>query len=1137
MSSPVPLRSVWGTRTLIADGAMGTALQDFPLSANDFSRYEGCNEILNITRPEVVAEIHRTYLDAGADLIETNTFGANLSALREYGVEDRLEELAEAGARIARKVADEVSTPKSPRWVLGSVGPGTKLPSLSQITYGELRDSYQRQVAAMIRGGIDAIQIETSQDLLCTRAAVAGARKAISQAGGDHPIFVSITIETTGTMLVGADISAVVATLVPLGIDALGLNCATGPEDMREALRQLADLSPVPLSCMPNAGMPDLTTPGGYYQLGAEDFARALNTYVHDFGLGLVGGCCGTTPDHIRALDQARPTWGTPPTQTDRSSAGIISSMYTATSLTQEISYLSIGERTNASGSKAFREALILGNWDGCVEVARGLAAEGAHVLDLCVDYVGRDGATDMAELASRLSRDVDLPLQIDSSRIETIGVGLENTPGRAIVNSVNLESGSGPNSKFAQTMELVREHGAAVVGLCIDERGQARSAGAKFEVASRLIELMVGDYSMDLRDIIIDPLTYPVATGQDENRRDALNTMEALSLIKSAYPEVLTGLGISNVSFGLKPAARVVLNSVFLNECRLRGLDTGIVPPARILPLAQIPDDHVEAALALLGDDWVRGDPVERFVTMFDQATATVTTTVGEDLPVSDRLRHHIIAGVSTDLEANLHLALDTKSAVDIINDDLLDAMKEVGENFGAGRMQLPFVLKSAEIMKKAVSFLEPHMDRTHDHHKGTLVLATVRGDVHDIGKNLVDIILSNNGYKVVNLGIKQPIADIITAAGDVNADAIGLSGLLVKSTQIMKENLVELNAQGLTYPVFLGGAALTRAYVEKDCASVYEGQVRYAHDAFEGLKLMEEVMGKTSDQGAPKPPAPTSVKKPPQPTLTRSRVTRPIPPNIPEIVPPFYGVRHGSATLDDIVGHLDHRTLFTAGWGLSLTGDTSPGQVSDREEAEARLAHWMTRLRNEDLIDGQVVWGHWGCHSQGNTLVIDDSMGESRVLSFPRQDDGEFLCLADYFRDGQETDQYGPDVVSLQLVTIGKKMSQKTQELFENNHYRDYYELHGLSVHLTEALAEYWHALIRAELGLGVDVGQRYSLGYPSCPDLAQRQILMEFLHPETIGVTLSEEYQLHPEQSTEAILVHHPQARYFSVRTPHD
>ena len=1149
MSVRPSLRSALGRRTLVADGGMGTMLQGFDLSADDFGGYEGCNEWLNLTRPEVVTAIHRTYLDAGADLIETNTFGANLTALAEYGLADRIEELAEAGARLARQAADEASTSDWPRWVLGSAGPGTKLPTLGQISYTELRDGYFAQVKGLIRGGVDAVMIETCQDLLAVRAGVAGAKRAVAEAGIDLPILVSVTMETTGTMLVGSDLTAVVASLTALGIDGIGLNCATGPDGMRDHLRQLAAISGLPLSCLPNAGMPVLTEQGAYYPLTPDDFAEAVAGFVDSFGLSLVGGCCGTTPDHIAALVKRLGQRDLGRTPTAPEAVNSVASLYTATALTQDVSYLSIGERANAAGSRAFREALLAGDWDRCVAIARGQLAEGAHVIDLCVDYVGRDGKADMAELAGRIAREVDAPIQLDSSDPEVLRVGLELVPGRAIVNSVNFESGDGHDSKFARTMAQVREHGAAVVGLCIDEQGQARTVEAKLAVARRLITTLTSQYGMSPGDIMIDCLTYPIATGQQDVRRDAANTIDAVAALRTEFPAVHTLLGISNVSFGLKPAARVVLNSVFLDQCRQAGLDCAIVPAATIRPLDAIPAEQVEAALDLIWDRMVTGGtPLERFMALFDTAPVA-SATAAESLPVEERLRRHILDGSALDLDRDLAEALGQRGALEIINQDLLGAMREVGERFGSGKMQLPFVLKSAEVMKKAVNFLEPHLDRAEGLSKGTLVLATVRGDVHDIGKNLVDIILTNNGYKVVNLGIKQPIADIISSAETVGADAIGLSGLLVKSTQVMRENLEELNARGLAekYPVLLGGAALTRSFVEDDLNQIYSGEVRYARDAFEGLALMDAVMARQTGTGD----LPAARARRVVPTIrpaasgVRSEVTRPVPDGVDVPTLPFLGPRQGRAGLAEVLPWLDKRALFAGQWGLKAAVDGPSYEELVAEEGEPRLARWLERITDENLVDFQVVWGYWPCHSEGDDLVVEDTNGLVR-FNFPRQSGGDHLCLADYFRDEVESAQWGPDVVGFQLVTAGATISCRTAQLFEADAYRDYFELHGLGVQLAEAFAEMWHDRVRNELGLAALTddkaamvarqryqGERFSFGYPACPDLAQRRPLVDLLKPERIGVALSDQYQLDPEQSTDAMIVHHPQAHYFSAR----
>jgi len=1138
-------------------------LQGHDLSLADFEGFEGCNEVLNVTRPDVVGSIHRAYLDAGADCVETNTFGANLAALGEYDIGHRIAELAEAGARIARAAADAAATDERPRFVLGSMGPGTKLPSLGHIGYAQLRDAYQRQAEAMIAGGVDGFQVETSQDLLQTKAAVNGARRARTAAGADLPIFVNVTVETSGTMLLGSEIGAALTALEPLEIDAIGLNCGTGPTEMSEHLRHLSRHARVPLVCMPNAGLPELTPEGARYPMGPEEFVRYLEQYTSEFGLSLVGGCCGTTPAHIARLAAA--VAGRTPVPREPVHVSAVSSLYAEVPLRQDTSYLSIGERTNANGSKAFREAMLAGNWADCLDIAKQQSRDGAHVLDLCADYVGRDGTLDMAELAFRIGTGVSLPIMLDSTEPPVLQAGLETLGGRCAINSVNFEDGDGPDSRFARVMPLVVEHGAAVVALTIDEDGQARTAEWKVRVADRLVAELTGTWGLGLDDIIVDCLTFPIATGQEETRRDAIETIEAIRQVTAKYPGIHTTLGVSNVSFGLNPAARQVLNSVFLHECVHAGLDSGIVPAARILPIARIPEEQRAVAEDLVYDRRREGyDPLTRFLELFEGVTtadarqARAAELAG--LPVAERLQRRIIDGDPKGLEADLDEALVTKPGLQIINDDLLAGMKVVGELFGSGQMQLPFVLASAEVMKAAVRHLEPHLDKADTGGRGTIVLATVKGDVHDIGKNLVDIILTNNGYTVVNLGIKQPVSAIIEAALAHNADAIGMSGLLVKSTVVMRDNLSELNSRGLSeYPVLLGGAALTRAFVEEDLNELYHGEVRYAKDAFEGLSLMEKAVAvKRGEPGAALPePRRRRVRVAPRPThigdgsesgpLGRSDVARGADVAVP--TPPFWGSRIVKGlTVAEVSGWLDERATFMGQWGLRGSKDGPSYEELVEAEGRPRLRHWLDRVRTESLIEPAVVYGYWPCHSEGDTLILgdpDDPDREVTRFTFPRQSRDRRLCLADFFRDAEEAAAAGPDVIALQLVTMGGAVAEATGKLFAADAYRDYLELHGLSVQLTEALAEYWHARVRAELGLGGDGaveamirdqdyrGSRYSFGYPACPDLADRAKLVELLHPERIGVELSEELQLHPEQSTDAIVVHHQEAKYFNAR----
>jgi 5-methyltetrahydrofolate--homocysteine methyltransferase len=1151
-------------RVVVADGAMGTMLQEHDLGLDDFEGHEGCNEVLNVTRPDVVRAVHDAYFAVGVDAVETNTFGANLANLGEYGIADRIHELSLAGARLAREVAEGWSTPDRRRWVIGSVGPGTKLPTLGHAPYAALRDAYQAEVAGLVEGGADAILVETAQDLLQAKAALNGARRAFRSAGRRLPLFAQVTVETTGTMLMGSEIGAALTALEPLEIDLVGLNCATGPAEMSEHLRYLAQHAAVGLSCMPNAGLPELTADGARYPLSPEQLADAHDAFTRDFGLALVGGCCGTTPDHLRAVVER--VGGREVTPRRPVSEPGASSLYQHVPFRQDVSFLAVGERTNTNGSKAFREAMLEGRWHDCVEIAREQVRDGSHVLDLCVDYVGRDGAADMREAASRLATASTIPLMIDSTEWEVIEAGLECLGGRSIVNSVHFEDGHGPESSYSRKMAVVREHGAAVVVMCIDEEGQARTADRKVAIAARIIDDLVGTWGMAVHDIFVDCLTFTLATGQEESRRDGLETIEGIRALKQRYPEVQTTLGVSNVSFGLNPAARQVLNSVFLHECVEAGLDSAIVHASKILPISRIPDEQREVALDLVYDrrraataDAPAYDPLQRFLDLFEGVDAQSARAGRAEelaaLPLAERLERRIIDGERTGLEADLDEALQSRSALEIINETLLGGMKVVGELFGAGEMQLPFVLQSAEVMKAAVGHLEPHMEKSDEAGKGTIVLATVKGDVHDIGKNLVDIILSNNGYTVVNLGIKQPISAILEAADANRADAIGMSGLLVKSTVIMKENLEEMNSRGVAdrWPVLLGGAALTRAYVEEDLAGLFSGDVRYAKDAFEGLRLMDAVMAvKRGVPGAalPEPrgrrvsarPRPDEVPADQVPARSDVALDNPVP------TPPFWGDRvvKGIA-LADYASMLDERATFLGQWGLrpSRAADGPSYEELVESEGRPRLRMWLDRLQSERMLEAAVVYGYFPCVSKGDDLIVLHDDGSERLrFTFPRQRRPRFLCLADFFRP---EDSGEVDVVAFQLVTVGARVAEVTADLFARDAYRDYLELHGLSVQLTEALAELWHQRVRAELGFAADDsgdlgevlahqayrGSRYSFGYPACPDLEDRAKVVELLKPERIGVTLSEEFQLHPEQATDAIVVHHPEAKYFNAR----
>ena len=1155
----ISLREYLEKNIVIADGAMGTMLQAQDPSMADFQNHEGCNEILNITRPDIVESVHKAYLEAGVDAIETNTFGANLANLGEYGIEDRIYELALAGAKIARKSADSFATEVTPKFVLGSMGPGTKLPTLGHTTYEILKDAYEICAQGLIDGGSDALLIETTQDLLQAKAAVNGARAAIEKSEKDILLIAQVTVETNGTMLLGSEIGAALNALQPLGIDLIGLNCATGPQEMSEHLRTLSLNTNIGISVMPNAGLPILGENGAHYPLSPEELANSLLGFVKDYKVNLVGGCCGTTPQHLAAVVAKIKSQ-----QTHKRSVRIesgASSLYQYVPFRQDKTYLAIGEKTNANGSKAFRDALLADDWQSCVEIARDQIRDGAHMLDLSVDYVGRDGVADMSKLAHLFATASTLPIVLDSTEPLVLEAGLKQLGGRSVINSVNFEDGDGSNSRFSKIMPLVKEHGAAVIALTIDEDGQARDKEWKLRVATRLIEKLTDEWGMNQGDIIIDMLTFPIATGQEETRRDGIETLSAIAELKKKFPDVQTTLGVSNISFGLNPAARIVLNSVFLAEAVKNGLDSAIVHPSKIMPMHKISEEQRNVALDLIYDrreydqqGELTYDPLNKLLEIFSgvEVTSSKESRAADlaALSLTDRLQRRIIDGEKVGLEDDLKQALSEKyTALQIINDYLLAGMKTVGELFGKGEMQLPFVLQSAEVMKTAVAILEPFIEKTDDAGRGKILLATVKGDVHDIGKNLVDIILSNNGYETVNIGIKQTVNQIIDAAESNNVDVIGMSGLLVKSTVIMKENLEELTSRGLEkrWPIVLGGAALTRSFVEQDLAEKFDGTVRYAKDAFEGLRLMDTFMAiKKGVAGAELPPLKkrvtnarnTKIDSPIDTRRSDVSESNPVP------IPPFFGskVVKGVA-LNDYSQMLDERALFLGQWGLK--GKDFENMAN--EEGKPRLRSLLNEVQSKGWLNAAVTYGYFPCYNEGNDLVVlhheGELKGQERVrFTFPRQSRDRRLCLSDFFRSKESGEL---DVVSFQIITMGQSISDAITKLFNANLYREYLELHGLSVQLTEALTEMWHARTRDELGFSKEDnsdlkeifnqgyrGSRYSFGYPACPDLSQQVQLLELLEPEKIGVTLSEEHQLHPEQSTTSIVLHHPEAKYFNA-----
>jgi 5-methyltetrahydrofolate--homocysteine methyltransferase len=1146
-------------RVVIFDGATGTNLQLQNLTAADFGgpELEGCNEVLVESRPEAVEALHRSFLEVGVDVIETDSFGGSSVVLAEYGLADRAHDLNRRSAEIARRMADAFATPDRPRWVAGSIGPGTKFPTLGQISYAEFSAAYEEQARGLLEGGVDLLVIETMFDLLSAKAAINGCRRAMAEGGVRVPLQVQVTIELTGRMLPGTEIAAALTALDAMQVDVIGLNCATGPAEMGEPLRHLAEQCRVPLSCLPNAGLPSVVEGRMHYDLTPEQLADHHHRFVTELGVAAVGGCCGTTPDHLAAV-VARCADLTPRPRFPVREPGA-SSIYTAVDFRQDTSFLVVGERTNANGSKRFREAMLAGDWDTCVAMARDQVKEGSHLIDVCVDYTGADGVADMTEVASRFATQSSVPLMVDTTEGPVARAALEWLGGRAVLNSVNLEDGDGPGTRLDTFLRLAREFGAAVVCTCIDEEGQARTAEWKVRAARAIRDVAVECYGLEPEDLIFDPLALPLSTGMEESRRDGIETIEAIRAIKAELPGVSTILGLSNVSFGLNPAARQALNSVFLHECVEAGLDAAIVHASKILPLSRIDERAREACTDLVYDRRREGyDPLQELLAIFEGMSATTTSREEHlDWPVERRLEQRIVDGNRNGIEADLGEAMGAgHPALAIVNDILLAGMKTVGDLFASGEMQLPFVLQSAETMKSAVAFLEPHMEKVDQGGKGKIVLATVKGDVHDIGKNLVDIIFTNNGYEVVNLGIKVGIAEMIAALEENGADALGMSGLLVKSTLIMRENLEELRRRGLSHvPVLLGGAALTRTYVERDLRTAHDGRVFYGRDAFEGLRTMDRLVElKRTGEDDPDFGREISERRVPR----RSRLDEPDATEVPgrparapgvavdnELFrPPFVGSRVAKGMpIDDVADYLNLTSLFRNQWGFRPDKAAGEDDAAFKERVGAVLREELARARQDDLLVPQVAWGHFAAASEGEDLVIykDESRSSEWLrFTFPRQRQDPWLCIADFFRPADSGEE---DWATFQLVTVGDRVSGRTAELFAANEYQRYLFLHGLGVEMAEALAEYWHLRIREELGFAGEDGPtlaglfrqqyrggRYSWGYPACPDLTDNAKVVELLGGDRIGVTVSEGFQLHPEQTTDAIVCHHPQAKYF-------
>jgi 5-methyltetrahydrofolate--homocysteine methyltransferase len=1182
-------------KIVVFDGAMGTSLQGQNLSIEDWggANFENCSENLLYTKPEAIEKVHLAFLEAGCDVIETNSFGGSEVVLQEFGIVEKTYDVNKRAAEMAKRLANDFSTKEKPRFVAGSIGPGTKLPTLGHINFRDLKQAYVEQVRGLYDGGSDLLVVETCQDLLQTKAALAAIFEFFEQRKVKIPVIAQVTIETFGTMLNGTEIAAALTALEPFPIDVIGMNCGTGPKQMAESLKYLCENSPIPVSVLPNAGLPEVKDGAQHYDETPESFTAQIVHFAKDFGANIVGGCCGTTPEYLKMTVEAMESIS--PKQRDAKLVPSASSIYFQQPYVQDNSFLIIGERVNASGSKKMRDLLEAENWDGLVNLAKSQEKEGAHILDVNVDFVGREGVADMNELVSRLVTNIKIPLMLDSTEWEKMEAGLQHAGGKCLLNSTNYEDGA---PRFYKLLELAKRYGAAVVVGLIDEEGMARTAENKLKIARRAYKDAV-EFGIEAHDIFFDPLALPISTGIEEDRKNADETIKSIKQIHEEMPETNILLGVSNISFGLNPASRIVLNSVFLHDCVENGMNAAIVNASKILPLNRFNEHEIDVARELIYDrrkfdgDICVYDPLTEFTMLFEGKTTKSMKPDVSNLPIDEKLKHHIIDGEKIGLEDNLKIALKQYPPLEIINTILLDGMKTVGDLFGSGQMQLPFVLQSAEAMKSAVKFLEPFLDKVEgESNKGVLVLATVKGDVHDIGKNLVDIILTNNGYKVVNLGIKQPVDEILKAFEETKCDAIGMSGLLVKSTLVMRDNLEIMNERGINVPVILGGAALNRRYVDNDLVPLYQGKLFYARDAFDGLHAMDLLTQKTSaaentEQNEAVTPASARVQKAVAGNgksidseiqtvedaedlvgedaklgkqaarvstgsvgdtthTTKSDVST------DGLIPkaPFYGSKVVEIKdLTKVFAFINETALFKGQWQYKQ-GKSSKEDYAKLLETTIypKFAEIKAKAIREKLLEAKLVYGYFPCQSEGNDLIIyqDDEKTERLRFTFPRQPieqrGGKNLCLADYFAS---KDSGVIDVVPFQLVTMGRRASEYAAELFKADNYSDYLLFHGLSVETAEALAEMWHKRIREELGIDAQdaptlaklfhqgyQGSRYSFGYPACPNLEDQTKLFELLKPERIDVELSEEFQLHPEQSTSAIIIHHPQAKYFNV-----
>ena len=1171
---------------IIFDGGTGTSFQNLNLSSHDFGGddLEGCNENLVLSSPNTVEQVHNSFLEAGCHVIETNTFGASSIVLDEYSISNKAYEINKKAAQIAKKCANLFSSINTPRFVAGSIGPTTKLPTLGHISFDKLKDSYEEQINGLIDGGIDLLLIETCQDVLQIKSALSASQEVIKNRNIELPIMISITMETTGTMLVGSDIASALTILEPYNIDILGLNCATGPVQMKEHIKYLAENSPFAISCIPNAGLPENIGGVAHYKLTPLELKMQLMNFIYDFNVQLIGGCCGTTPEHIKHLSSIieeivdkKINKRLPTVKTNFVPSA--ASIYNAVPYKQDNSILIVGERLNASGSKKVRELLNEDDWDGLVSIAKQQQKENAHILDVNVDYVGRDGVKDMKEITSRLVTNINLPLMIDSTEADKMESGLKTVGGKCIINSTNYEDG---DDRFNQVLKLALDYGAGIVIGTIDEEGMARTSQKKYDIAKRAL---IKTRSSGLADyeIFFDPLALPISTGIEEDRLNAKATIEAISKIRKSFPDIHIILGISNISFGLSPLSRINLNSIFLDECIKAGLDSAIIAPNKILPLSKISAETKKLCLDLIYDrrnfenEICIYDPLVELTKAFQDITISdfkKASTSNKNLTLEEKLKNHIVDGEKIGLEEQLNNALKKYKPLEIINTYLLDGMKVVGELFGSGQMQLPFVLQSAETMKFAVSVLEPHMETVDEKiSNGKLLIATVKGDVHDIGKNLVDIILSNNGFDVINLGIKQDVSAIIDAQKKHKADCIAMSGLLVKSTAFMKDNLEAFNNAEINVPVILGGAALTPKFVNEDCSQIYKGKILYGKDAFTDLQFMNDYMDSkkkgnwsnengftNTDDIQIKLASPRSSAKDKNlnknfektksiqliENFNRSNFVEEEEP----IKAPFLGTRvlqDIEIDFDKLIFYLDKKALFSGQWQIKKNKGQSVEEYNNYLDSYANplLEKWINIILDKGLISPKAVYGYFRCGRSDNSIYLFDNISNKRIseFNFPRQKSGNNLCIADFYCDLKNNEPV--DIFPMQAVTMGEIASEYSQELFKADKYSDYLIFHGLTVQLAEALAEYVHSIVRIECGFksyepnnNREIlaqkyrGARYSFGYPACPKVSDSNIQLSLLDTKRINLTMDESEQLHPEQSTTAIISLHSKAKYFSA-----